>query len=147
MIPIVTPITITRNVLTNATASETRAPYSVRENTSRPTPSVPKNVFVEKFGPEAEPNESRNFVDCSFGGRTPRISMICLAKIAQKIRKTMKIERDERDLVVPDPAPEQLERGARRDLRRRLEFAGGDAAAGLLDEFGRARAHGRPCSR
>ena len=63
----------------------------MRLKTSRPTPSVPKYVCVAKSGPEALPNESRNAVDCSFGGRAPSRSMIGPAKTATKHRNTMNI--------------------------------------------------------
>src|SRR3954453_12102809 len=41
-------------------------------------------------GPFGVPNESRYFVDCSFGGRAPTSLMISGAAIATRIRRTMK---------------------------------------------------------
>jgi hypothetical protein len=76
-------------VARKATSSETRAPMTTRLKTLRPSPSVP-NQFSED-GPDAEPNSSRYFVDCSFGGRCPVMLMIWFAKIATKISRAMKL--------------------------------------------------------
>src|SRR4051812_15579605 len=46
--------------------------------------------MLSLLGPFGVPNESRYLVDCSFGGRAPASSTICGAKIATRIRNTMK---------------------------------------------------------
>src|SRR3954470_19354986 len=74
-------------VATSATKSDTRAPYTTRLNTSRPSGSAPKMLSL--LGPFGVPNESRYFVDCWSGGRAPTSSTICGAKIATSTRNTM----------------------------------------------------------
>ena len=87
--PSVTPIITDRPVPMNATISDTWAPLSTREKTSRPISSTPKRCSLD--GPVGRPKMSSASVDVAFGSGAPTRFRIGVARIAITISSKMKI--------------------------------------------------------
>ena len=91
---------------TNATSSDTCAPWSTREKTSRPIGSTPNQCSL--LGPVGSPKSSSDDVSCTFGGGAPTSFVIGVAKIAHRISSRDEAQSDEGDLVPTEPPPEEL---------------------------------------
>ena len=116
IMPIVTPI-----VDRQAGADErhqqrdARAVEHAREDVA-PERVDAEEVLAARPGRAARSRQARPCCR-TFGSGVPRILRISGAKIATRISRTMKVPRGQRDLVLAEAAPEELQRRTRSDRR------------------------------
>ena len=108
---------------------------ATREKTSRPSGSTPKSGPARARS--ASRSGSRALGYCAFGGVRRRACTISGAQTATTIIEHDEAERGERDPVLAQPPPEQLQRRTRRD--RRVLSLRRSLGPGLEDRLGRRR--------
>ena len=134
--PIVTPIDTDRPVPTNATLQrDARAVEHAREDVAAEL--VDAEEVLASSARSGRPKSSSASVDCTFGrGRADELEDQRREDRRRGSAATMKRQRDQRDLVLAEAPPEQLQRRARGHRR----LAGDDLSTPLSSACSRSLA-------